>query len=244
MSGADFWATSVVRFGCLNTSAALTGSMMGRPPAARLANDSMIASAVAFTSSERPVTEAVTPAMWPPLPSRNWASRAGRATLWTSGLRDFLIALASSVGPHVPSDHPNRIQLRTVAALIGHCSLPATIVTSLAIAVAFARAELAASVEMTGGMDAIDRGTVTSAGAAGSRRAATSAAAVEAWPTTRPWTDSVLVKPFGDTAAVASTAARSNLPASDETTRTTAAGSSVADGEMSAPRVAVRTSSI
>src|SRR6266496_3422714 len=144
---------------------------------------------------------------------RNWASRAGRAISLTSGFSDFLIALASSVAPQVPSNHANRIQPRTFAAEIVHCSPPATIVTSLAIAVALARAELAASVEMTGGIDAIDSGTVTSEGAAGSRRVATSAMAVEPWPTARPRTESELTKPVGVTLVVASTGGLSILPA-------------------------------
>src|SRR6266508_952527 len=167
MRGADFRATSVVRLGCLNTSAAWTGSMIGRPPAPRLASDSTTASAVALTSRERPVTDAMTPAICPPLPMRNWASRAGRAISLTRGLSDFLIAFESSVGPQVPADQPNRIQPRTLAAGIVHCSLPTTIVTSLAIAAAFDRAELAASVEMTGAMDTIDSEMLTSDGAVG-----------------------------------------------------------------------------
>src|SRR5439155_26180551 len=206
MSGADFFATSVVSLGALRTSAASTGVMIGRPPSARLARFAETAEAVLFTSSERPVTDAVTPTIAPPLPTRNVASFAGRRTSLTSGLSALRIAFSPTVGPYVPPDQPKRIQRRTVVALMVHFSLPAMTVTSPTMAFALSLAAAAASVEMTGGIDTTDSGTVTLAGVAGSRRAAMSAVAVEASSTARPRTASVRVKPGGDAMAPASVA--------------------------------------
>ena len=98
MSGADFWATSVVNFGAFVMSEAVTASLVDRPVVARAVSTSRTRDAVLGTSSARPLTEAVIPTTLLSLLNRNLASFGWRSTCLASVLSDARTAVGSTCG--------------------------------------------------------------------------------------------------------------------------------------------------
>ena len=99
MSGADFWACAVDSFGWVTTSAAASESCDPGADDARANTAFRIAVVIFPASSRRPVTDAVTPTIRPPLLSRKFASRTSRLRSFAIGLSAALMSFESIDGP-------------------------------------------------------------------------------------------------------------------------------------------------
>src|SRR4051812_42680505 len=97
ISGATFWASSVLSFGFVTTTVAGTADVSTLD--VRAVRASVTSSAVASTSSARPSFAAVTPKFEPPFVVRNVASTGFTRIFDATGARPVLTVAIWTVGP-------------------------------------------------------------------------------------------------------------------------------------------------